>query len=403
MDLRYSETYEAFRSEVRAFLKESWPLRGKEAELPRDRQAALFRDRAIERGYAARSVPRKYGGSEQPLDALRAAIISEEFAKVGAPGDIRGIGASMLVPTLLEHGTEEQCRRYVPPTIRGEMVWCQGYSEPGAGSDLASLKTRGELDGEEWVVTGHKIWTSGAHFAHMMFALVRTEPAAEKHSGISYLLIDMRSPGVEVRPLRQMTGTADFNEVFLNAVRVPKENIVGRRGEGWKVSRSTLKHERNMIGDAASTRTLFEGLVELARQTNREGRPAIEDPSVRRRLAEIEGYVQAHLYSGYRQLTCAARGESPGIAATMNKLVSTTIGSRMAGLAIDLVGDAALLAPEATPRMRRDQPSSAAAWVNYFMWSLGISTAGGTANIQRNIIAERGLGLPRDLAAQGRQ
>jgi alkylation response protein AidB-like acyl-CoA dehydrogenase len=399
MDLSYSVEYEAFRRQVREFLAAHWPLAGDEAKLPLDRQAALFRSRAIERGYVARAIPRRYGGSEQEPDALKATILSEEFARAKAPGDIRGIGASMLVPTLLEHGTPAQCERFVPPTVRGEMIWCQGYSEPGSGSDLASLATRAVLDGEHWVVNGHKIWTSGAHFAHYMFCLARTEPDASKHAGISYLLIDMKTPGIEVRPLRQMNGFSAFNEVFLTDVRVPLDGLVGKRGQGWLVSRSTLKHERNMIGDATGTLRLFESLVELAKKAKRNGRPASEDPHVRQQLAELEGYVLAQQYSGYRQLTDSARGASTGIGGLMNKLGSTNVGHRVARLALDLIGSGGLLAPDRRESMMRGEASDFGSWVNQYMWSLGIAIAGGTANIQRNIIAERGLGLPRDAAA----
>jgi alkylation response protein AidB-like acyl-CoA dehydrogenase len=228
-----------------------------------------------------------------------------------------------------------------------------------------------------------------------MFCLCRTEPEASKHAGISYLLIDMKSPGVDVRPLRQMTGDADFNEVFLSDVRIPARNIVGKRGEGWIVSRSTLKHERNMIGDARQSRMLFQGLVGLAKRTGR-----LADAAIRQRLAEVEGYVLAHEYSGYRQLTAAARGEQPGPVGLMNKLASTNIQQMMARLAVDLVGDAALLAPSGRSRgMYRDLEKTGG-WSSLYMYSLGIAIAGGTANIQRNVIAERGYGLPRDAAAQ---
>jgi alkylation response protein AidB-like acyl-CoA dehydrogenase len=403
MDLRYSAEYETFRAEVRGFLQEHWPLRGDEAKLPFGQQAALFRERAIERGYLARSIPRRYGGSEQPPDVLRAAVIDEEFARARAPGELRGIGPSMLVPTLLEHGAEWQKERFVPPTIRGEMVWCQGYSEPGSGSDLASLRTRAELAGDHWVINGQKIWTTGAHVAHYMFILCRTEPDAPKHAGISYLLVDMKSPGIEVRPLRQMTGGADFNEVFLTDVRTPADHIVGKRGEGWTVSRSTLKHERNMIGDARQAEFLYKGLVAFAKKVSRNGRPALEDPEIRQRLAELEGYVLAHVYSGYRQLTCAARGEDPGPAGLMNKLVSTNLQQKVAKLALDLLGDDALLAPDDRGHGMYAGLGGSSGWATLYMYSLGIAIAGGTANIQRNVIAERGYGLPRDAAAEGRR
>jgi alkylation response protein AidB-like acyl-CoA dehydrogenase len=401
MDLRFSAEYESFRAEVRGFLAANWPLRGDEAELAPVAQAGLFRERAIGAGYLYRSIPRRYGGSEQPADVLRAAVLNEEFARARAPGELRGIGPSMLVPTLLEHGTEWQKERFVPPTLRGEMVWCQGYSEPGSGSDLASLRTRAELVDGQWVINGQKIWTTGAKHAHFMFILCRTEPDAPKHAGISYLLIDMKSPGIEVRPLRQMTGGADFNEVFLSDARTPADHIVGKRGEGWTVSRSTLKHERNMIGDARQAEFMFKGLVGYAKKVQRNGRPALEDPDIRQRLAELVGYVLSHVYSGYRQLTCAARGEDPGPSGLMNKLVSTNLQQKVAKLALDLLGDDALLSPSADAQVYQGLGGSSG-WAQLYMYSLGIAIAGGTANIQRNVIAERGYGLPRDAAAERR-
>ena len=400
MDLRYGPEYEAFRAEVRAFLSEGWPLRGDEAKQGLAEQAALFRKRATAAGYLARSIPRAYGGSEQASDPLRAAVIREEFLRVRAPMDPPGIGTMMLVPTLLEKGAEWQKQKWVPGTILGEISWCQGYSEPGSGSDLASLKTRGELVGDEWVINGQKIWTSSAQTADFMFCLVRTEPDAPKHAGISYLLIDMKQPGIDVRPLKQMTGSADFNEVFLTDVKTPKDWIVGKRGEGWLVSRTTLKHERDSIGNAAMTDVLFKGLVKLARESKRGGRPALEDPAIRQRLAAIEGYVLSHTYSGYRQLTANLRGENVGILALMNKLHSTNIGQEVAKLAFDLLESEALVDPASAARLFGVAPKTGAGWVGQFMSSLGVAIAGGTANVQRNVIAERGLGFLRDWAAQ---
>jgi len=400
LDLRYGPEYEAFRAEVKAFLAEQWPLKAGEAKLGLAEMGTLFRKRAIAAGYLARSIPKAYGGSEQASDPLRAAVIREEFLRVRAPLDPPGIGTMMLVPTLLEKGAEWQKQKWVPGTILGEIQWCQGYSEPGSGSDLASLKTRGELVGDEWVINGQKIWTSSAKTADFMFCLVRTEPDAQKHAGISYLLIDMKQPGIDVRPLKQMTGSADFNEVFLTDVRTPKDWIVGKRGEGWIVSRTTLKHERDSIGNAAMTEVLFKGLVRLAQETKRNGRPAIEDSGIRQRLTALEGYVLAHKYSGYRQLTANLRGEDLGILAFMNKLHSTNIGQEVAKLALDLLESDTLADPATTGRAFGIAPKTGAGWVGQFMSSLGVAIAGGTANVQRNVIAERGLGLPRDWAAQ---
>jgi alkylation response protein AidB-like acyl-CoA dehydrogenase len=391
MDLRYGERYEAFRAAVREFLSANWP----------DSDEAAFRARALERGYVYRHFPRIYGGSQQAPDVLEDAILEEEFTAVGAPRDIRGIGPAMLAPTLLECGSEAQKQRFIAPTLRGDIRWCQGYSEPGAGSDLASLSSRAVLDGDHWVIDGHKIWTSDAQHADFMFGLFRTEPQAETHAGISYLLLDMRSPGIEVRPLRQMTGGAEFNEVFFTAVRVPADAIVGKRGEGWKVSRATLKHERNLIGDPRFLRSAFEALVELARRTPRGGRSALEDSHVRQRLAEIEGYVASQEYSSYRQLTAAARGEESKamLAVLMNKLYSTDTSQRITKLAFDLLGADGLLQPSPVETEMASRQRTAGGWTAQYMFALANSIAGGASNIQRNIIGERGLGLPRDLRA----
>jgi alkylation response protein AidB-like acyl-CoA dehydrogenase len=223
-----------------------------------------------------------------------------------------------------------------------------------------------------------------------MFALVRTEPDQTKHDGISYLLIEMKTPGIDVRPLRQMTGDADFNEVFFENARVPAGNIVGRRGQGWVVSRSTLKHERALIGGSHLTRRTFYGLVMLAKALSVRGQPAVKDPAIRARMVELEARLLASEYQGYRLLTMSARGEEPGLAAMVMKLYSTSLGYDIGKLAMDVVGDRALLAP--------GEPSAPAMGLfgTAYMWSLGVLIAGGAANIQRNIIAERGLGLPRD-------
>ncbi len=397
MDLRFSEEYEAYRSEVKAFLADNWPLEGEEAKLTLTEQQARFRARAIGAGYLARAILRKYGGSEQLADVLKGLIIRQEFGKAQAPLDPAGNGPTMLVPTLLEHGTEEQKERIIPPTMKGELVFCQGYSEPGSGSDLASVQTRAELVGDEWVINGQKTWTSGAQTADYCFCLCRTEPEQSKHAGISYLLIPMKQPGVDVRPLKQMSGDSHFNEVFFDDARTTTDNLVGKRGEGWIVSRSTLKHERNTVGNAQGVAMLFERLVMLAKHVDLEGRPAIQDATVRERLAEIEGYVRSHEYSGYRQLTCDARRQDPGPVVTMNKLVGTNIGKMMGKLGLDLVGDGGLSAPAS--RWGGD-PLVSGSWVSQFMGSHAQAIAGGTSNIQRNIIGERALGLPRDWAAQ---
>jgi alkylation response protein AidB-like acyl-CoA dehydrogenase len=400
MDLRYGEKYEAFRAELRDFLR-GWPLSGAEAELPLEQQEALFRQRGIERGYVYRHIPTEYGGAGGEPDVIIDQIVQEEYAAAGAPGALLTQGAGMLAPTLLELGTEEQKQRFMRRALTGEDIWCQGYSEPGAGSDLAALASRAELDGDEWVIHGHKVWTSGAEKADYMFGLFRTEPDASKHAGISYLLLDMKQPGIEVRPLREMTGGALFNEVTFDGARTPADWIVGERGQGWQVSRATLKHERNMIGNPNAMRRLFDELCEMLRSRRRDGRPALEHPVVRQRLAEIEGYLLSHEYTGRRALTSTARGDFEDLAlpTLMMKLYGTDLRRRISETAFDWIGADALVEPteeEQRPLAAR----TPGAWSARMMGALAVAIAGGASNIQRNVIGERGLGLPRDLRSQ---
>ncbi|MFI5397271.1 MAG: acyl-CoA dehydrogenase family protein [Candidatus Binatia bacterium] len=409
MDLSYSQEYEAFRAELRQFLKENWSEEDANSTPPPDGRASLmgavvrtdqaatrFRLRAIERGYLYRHVPKRYGGGEQPPDPLKSVIIAEELRKARAPGEVVGQGPSMLVPTLVEHGTEEQKQQFIRDTLLGKISWCQGYSEPGSGSDLASLRTRAVLEGDFWVVNGQKIWTSNADTSDWMFCLVRTEPDAPKHEGISYLLIDMKTPGIDIRPLRQMTGDVDFNEVFLDDARVPVKNLVGKRGLGWTVSRSTLKHERALIGGSLINRRILDGVIMLAQGVNLRGKPAIQDLVIRTRLVELEAKILASEYHGYRLLTMEARKEETGLASMVTKLYGTTLGYDIARLAMDVLADRGMLAPG------EDTAPAMGMFITAYMWSLGILIAGGTANIQRNIIAERGLGMPRDAGASRR-
>jgi alkylation response protein AidB-like acyl-CoA dehydrogenase len=397
MDLSYGEEYEAFRREVRDFL-EGWPLRGEEAELPKEQQESLFRARGIEAGYVYRSIPAEYGGAGQTPDAIKDAIVREEYLAKGAPGDLYTQGAGLLAPTLLDFGSEEQKKRYIPKALTGEERWCQGYSEPGSGSDLASLQCQARLDGDEWVINGQKIWTSNAQEAHMMFGLFRTEPDARKHDGISYLLVPMDSPGLDVRPLIELTGGHEFNEVFFDDVRIPADHIVGERGQGWQVSRATLVHERNLIGNPNAMRDAFEDVVDLARKTIRNGRPAIEDPAVRQRLVEIEGYVRTAETSNMRQFTATVRGEPLKVMRPMmmNKLYSTDTVQLIQSAAYDLLGADGLLAPAPEDLEGWARTTTSTGWVKSYLFSLGPAIAGGASNIQLNIIGERGYGLPRD-------
>ena len=401
MDLSYGEKAEAFRGEVRAFLSANWPpasdLRGADLK----HYIRVFRIKATEAGYLYRAIPKIYGGSEQPVDVIRAQVIREEFVRARAPMEVGGNGMNMTVPTLLEKGTQEQKDLFIRKTVEGEYIWGQGYSEPGSGSDLASVRTKGELsaDGSKWIINGQKIWTSQGMQATHMFMLVRTEPDAPKHDGITYLLIDLDQPGITRRPIRQMTGEEGdhtFCEFFFDNAETPVGLQVGERGQGWYVSRTTLKHERASIGSADGLGKQFSKLVELARETGR-----IADPVIRDKLAQIEGFVLSHRYTSFRLFSCAAAGEDPGRVQLMMKLLLTETGHEIALLAQELMGEHAFIEPAGAGGRGPRGPRGPEKWMDQIMGSLGNSIAGGTTNIQRNIIGERGLGLPRDVIAGG--
>jgi alkylation response protein AidB-like acyl-CoA dehydrogenase len=398
MNLQFGEKYEKLRAEVRAFCAETWPPRGEAARLPEREQAIAWRKRALAAGLFHRTIPRAYGGAGVEPDVMAETVIRQEFDRAGVPHRLPTQGTHMLVPTLLECGSEEQRRSYIERTLSGELIWCQGYSEPGAGSDLASLQSRAERVGNEWVVNGQKIWTTQAHEADMMFGLFRTEPDAPKHAGISYLLIPMKTKGVDARPLVMMQGGIDFCEVFFDDVRIPAENIVGKRGEGWKVSRSTLKHERMLIGDSKGARIQLDALVALARQVQRDGRPALQHPLVRQRLAEIAGYVATQEWAVARMLTAIHKSQDAKAISEMlmTKLLSTNVQQMIAKLALDLIPEAGLREPARSEVAMGILDHTPGRWVSHYMFSLAITIAGGTSNVQRNIIGERLLGLPRD-------
>jgi alkylation response protein AidB-like acyl-CoA dehydrogenase len=389
MDLAYGPRYEAFRQEVRAFAEAHG------AAAPKDGGQTLAAMREwqkllIAHGYAARTIPAAYGGYGAAPDILESRIIAEEFIAAGLPMGMANQGISMLVPTLLEMGTEEQRRTWIGPTIRGEVFWCQGYSEPGAGSDLASLSTRAHEDGDDFIINGQKIWTSSAHFADMIFCLVRTEPDKPKHQGVSYLLFSMKTPGIEVRPLVTMTGLAEFNEVFFTDVRVPQSQIVGARGQGWQVANATLKHERGMLGDPNQAGTRLKALIDLAREETVDGHRLIDSPVWRDRLAKLQARVLAMEFHGLRLLTARLKGETPGVAGLVVKLMGCELNHQLACFAIDALGELGVLY-DGSPHLRAH-----GRWQRDMMFDLGLIIGGGTAQIQKNIIAERGLGMPRE-------
>ena len=394
MDLDLSREDQAFRDEVRGWLRRNLPKarRGRPGDVEagsRERIAWLkdWQRRLRAAGYVAMGWPEEYGGRGASL--MQQTLLSEELVRQRAPALIGMMGLQMLGPTLIHWGSEQQKRRFLPRILDAEELWCQGYSEPGSGSDLASLKTSALRQGDHYVVNGQKIWTSNAQIADWMFCLVRTDPAAPKHQGISYLLIEMKTPGITVRPLVQMTKDAGFNEVFFDDVRVPVENLVGGEGNGWAVANTTLMHERNMLGSTIGTQNLFEGLLRVARGTPRNGRPATQDPAVRRRLAALRIQVEALRYHAYRGLTASLRGRRPGIEASITKLVTCELNHQIAAAALDLLG------PIGSLYRGSKHLVDEGFWLYELMFSLGLVIGGGTAQIQKNIIAQRGLGLPR--------
>lgn len=393
MDLEYGERYEAFRQEVRSFLDAHKPDRQPlSSEGPAVRDALVgWLTKQIEHGYWARTIPEEYGGYGAEPDLLETVIMDEEFNRAGALRGIPAQGPSMLVPTLLEHGSEEQKQRWIGPTMRGEVMWCQGYSEPGSGSDLASLQTAAREEGGDFVINGQKIWTSTADRSEMMFLLVRTEPDAPKHAGISYVLVPMDTPGLEVQPLRTMSGDIgenSFNQVFFTDARVPQVNVVGSRGEGWKIANTTLKHERNSL-NANGSATLLR-LTRLMQKETTNGVAAIENPVYRDRLMRLQARVLTMKHHGMRMLTCNLRGETPGVAGLVTKLQNCQLNFDMASLALDVMGELGVLYDHTKYERERGW------WQAHSMFSLGLIIGGGTAQIQKNIISERGLGMPRE-------
>jgi alkylation response protein AidB-like acyl-CoA dehydrogenase len=382
MDLTLTPELAAFREEVRAFLEAH---KGEyEGGAPRDPKA--WQKLLIANGYAARTIPREYGGYGAEPNILKSRIIAEEFIAAGAPPGMSGQGISMLVPTLLEVGSEEQKRQWIPPTLAGDIIWCQGYSEPGAGSDLASLQTRAVEDGEDFVINGQKIWTSTAAQAQMMFCLVRTEPDKPKHEGISYILFPMNTPGIEVRPLKTMTGQAEFNEVFFTDVRVPKAGVVGGRGRGWFVANATLKHERGMLGDPNATEARLKSLIELMKSETVDGQRIIDNPLFRDRLMQLQARVLSMKFNGLRVMT----DPTAALARLVVKLQGCELNHQVAALAIDALGELGILYQDG-PHLR-----AKGRWQWNYMFDLGLIIGGGTAQIQKNIISERGLDMPRE-------
>ena len=404
MDLNFGAEYTDFRKEVNDFCKEYSGVLLESSKIPLSDESSSgqikmkrsdWQKLLIKKGYFARSIPKEYGGYGGESDIIKSRIIAEEFAKNNTPPPMGGQGIDMLVPTLLELGTEEQKKEYIEPTLHGDIIWCQGYSEPNAGSDLASLQTKGELIDGNWVINGQKIWTSTAQYSQMMFCLVRTEPEASKHAGISYLLIPMNTPGIEIRPLVDMTLNAGFNEVFFTDVTIPEDNIVGKRGEGWSVANATLGHERGSLSNPNAMMNRLNDLIERMKNETINGQRAIDNPVYKDKLMKIQGKVIAFQSNSLRVLSAKLnKNQDVKIAGMIQKLVGTELRHELEGFAIDIMGELGTLYQD-SPNLR-----DGGSWQIAYMYFLGLIIGGGTSQIQKNIISERGLGMPKEPKVQ---
>ncbi|MHB8376345.1 MAG: acyl-CoA dehydrogenase family protein [Dehalococcoidia bacterium] len=394
----------AFRREVRAFIGAECPAgisrRGfgamfggggwDDLRLGTDeyrRLNAEWAKKLAERGWIAPAWPKEYGGAG--MTVMEQFIFNQEMAAAGAPrGGNYGIGTGWAGPTIILYGTEEQKRKYLPPIVKGEVIWCQGFSEPGAGSDLASLQTRAVKDGDDYVINGQKIWTSGAHVAHYMILLARTDPDAPKHKGISYFIVDMKAPGIEVRPLVNMADNHDFNEVFFDNVRVAKENLLGEENRGWYVGTTTLDFERSGIATSVSHRLMVRDLAEFVRE-HRGADFVSKSSELRNEIADraIESEVEQMLCT--QVVSMQNRGLVPNKESSVAKLYSSELDIRIAASAMHALGLYGQLRRGSPHGQFNGRAESA------YLYATTSTVGGGTSEIQRNIIASRGLGLPR--------
>ena len=394
MDLNYSPEDEAFRLRVRQWIETH----------PHGRLDTLDQKKAWQRtlydaGFVGMGWPREYGG--QDARPMEQAIVAEEMARGDVPGAVNSLGLGFIGQTLIAHGTEEQKRRYVQRILTAEDVWCQLYSEPDSGSDLASLKTRAERQGDSWIVNGQKVWTSLGPIADYGVLLARTDASVAKHKGISYFILDMHSPGVEVRPLKQITGSSEFAEVFFTNVRVPAENLIGREGQGWELAQTTLGFERggNTLARVTRHQAALTRLLEVCRALSRDGVPLLDDPTVRQKLGRMIVEVEVLRYAGYRILSKLEQGARPGSESSVDKLFYSELDKRHQELIQDILGPYGQI-EKGLPHdlafnsstLRGDQST----WAYNFLWSRAGTIYSGSSEIQKNIIGERVLKLPRE-------
>jgi alkylation response protein AidB-like acyl-CoA dehydrogenase len=394
MDFDDTPEEAAFRAEARAFLsanaarkqRSNGAHRYGDTDAADVARAKAWQAKKADAGFAGITWPREWGGrGGTPMQQI---IWNQEEAEYEVPPNIFLIGLGMCIPTMIAYAKPEQLQRYVRPALRGDEIWCQLFSEPSGGSDVAGLRTRAEKRGDEWVVNGQKIWTSGAHYSRYGLLLTRSDPNKPKHAGLTAFFIDMQAPGVEVRPIHQMSGASNFNEVFFTDLRIPDEQRLGAPGAGWKVAITTLMNER--LAASEVRRPDMQDLLELARAVESDGRPAIADPAVRERIAEWHAQNAGLTYTRFRVLTALSRGQTPGPENSIFKLVNASKQQAVSAFGMDLLGMAGgVIDPELAPMQAMFQDS--------LLSAPGMRIAGGTDEILRNIIAERVLGLPGDV------
>ncbi len=394
MDFNDSPDEADFRAEAHAFLEANADRRkpgavegyrrGQDAPGALDR-ARAFQAKKAAAGFAGIAWPTEWGG--RGGSQMQQIIYSQEEAKYDVLSGIFSIGLGIALPTICSCGTQEQRDRFAGPALRGEEIWCQLFSEPAGGSDLAALRTRAERDGDDWVINGQKIWTSGAHYSQFGILVARSDPGVPKHAGLTFFILDMRTPGVETRPIRQMSGSAHFNEVFFTDVRIPDSRRVGDVGQGWRVAMTTLMNERYGMREAPGPD--FDEVFELARGLELEDGPALDNAAVQEKLAEWYTRTQGLRFTKYRTMTSLSRGQTPGPESSITKLVSANKTQEIAAFGLDLLGMTGA-------QMGHDMPLQGL-FEEALLYSPALRLAGGTDEIMRNIIAERVLGLPPDV------
>ena len=394
MDFNDTPDEAAFRTKARAFLQANAELKAGSRPVLRqsgvDAEAVnrckVWQAKKADAGFAGLTWPKQFGGLE--ASPILQVIYNQEEDAFVVPRGLYEIGLGMCIPTMMTYAKPEQLDRYVKPALRGEEVWCQLFSEPAGGSDLAALRTKAERDGDDWVINGQKIWTSGAHLSDFGIIVVRTDPNLPKHEGLTFFFLDMKSPGIEIRPIHQMSGARHFNEVFFTDVRVPDSQRLGAVGQGWKVSLTTLMNERLAVGDAQ--RPEVDDLLELARKLRIDGKPALQNGAVRERIAEWHARSQGLKFTRFRTMTALSKGETPGPENSIHKLVNASKTQDIASYGLDLMGAGGLVVDD-------DLTEAYAMFQSALLSSPSSRIAGGSDEILRNIIAERVLGMPADI------